>query len=95
MSDRPPRARREIGHGMQLAAFVVAVAVAITPLAVALISFGNTQAAMLKDMQRLDKDIDAQRADQRLVTQNLIDVGKTLTRIDTQLEGLREQKPKR
>lgn len=84
-----------MSHTMQLAGFVVALLVAVSPLAVWINNTSSIQAAMLIRMERQDRDAEIQRADQRLVTQNLIDVGKTLTRIDTQLEAIREQKPKR
>ena len=107
MSDVPIKLQRDwLGHGIQFIGIVVAFGAILAPFAIYLNTTAATQAAsqatlnatltaVASRLERDERDILEQRQDQRLVTQNLIDVTKTLTRIDAQLEGIREQKPKR
>jgi hypothetical protein len=77
-----------LGHGIQFFGILVVIGL---PAVIWTINTNATIATMLSRMERQDRDRDRQDQAQVLVTWQLLDVGKTLTRIDTQLEMLREQ----
>ena len=82
-----------VGHGLQLVAILVVIG---GPLAFWGVSMNTTVATLSQRVDRQDHDITEQRQTQTLVTNQLLDVNKQLTRIDTLLGDVREQfKPKR
>jgi hypothetical protein len=82
-----------LGHGIQVAILLVTIG---GPLAYWAMATNAAVAQLGVRQERQDKDISDQRADQRLVTQNLIDVKTGFARLEATLELLRDQaKPKR
>jgi len=77
-----------LGHSLQFVAILVVVGI---PAFVWAVNTNATIATVLSRMERQDKDRDRQDQIQSVVTGQLLDVSKTLTRIDTQLEMLRDQ----
>jgi hypothetical protein len=89
--DRPQR--DWLGHGLQVAAILVVLGL---PAFIWANNTNATQAAMLARMERQDKDIADVRQVQTLMTGQNLEVIKTMTRIDTTLETLKDQaRPKR
>jgi hypothetical protein len=89
-------------HIYQLGGFIVALFVAMTPLAIWINNTSISQAsnaeldkAIIARMDRQERDISEQRQDQRLITQNLIDVKTGFARIDSTIESFLREKSKR
>ena len=81
-----------LGHAIQVAAILVVLGL---PAFIWANNTNATQATMLARMERQDKDMSDLRQSQTIMATQNTEVIKTMTRIDTQLEMLREQKPKR
>lgn len=79
-----------VGHVVQALAIFVALGL---PLAYWGSNINATVAILMSRVDRQDHDINDQRLTQTLVTGQLLDVNKTLTRIDTQLGDIRERLP--
>lgn len=77
-----------LGHCLQLAGMLLVVGI---PLLIWGININTTIAIMANAIAHHDKDITEMRQIQSLVTNQIIDVNKVLIRIDTQLEGIRDQ----
>lgn len=93
MSDRDhlvPIQRDWLGHSLYFAGTLIALGIFMTPIAAWINSTTATQAEILSRMAREEQDIAQQRSDQRLVTQNLIDVKSGLAGLQAALENLRE-----
>jgi hypothetical protein len=76
-----------LGHGLQLLGIVVVLGL---PLIFWGVSISTTVATMVAHVDRQDKDISDQRQVQTILTGQLLDVAKQLTRIDTQLSNIRD-----
>ena len=77
-----------LGHFIQIAVMMGGVGI---PLLVWGMNVNTTLATMANTIVHQEKDIADMRQVQTLVTGQVLDVNKSLIRIDTQLEGIREQ----
>ncbi len=92
MSDETRPQRDWLGHALQ---FVGLLAVFGLPVAYWAINTNATMATMLLRIERQDRDIAEQRQAQTLVTNQIVEVGKGLARIETNLENIREPRKTR
>lgn len=77
-----------LGHGLQLGGILIVLGLPIMFWGISL----NTTVAMLsQQVARQERDTADQKQVQVLITNQMLDVSKQLTRIDTQLEGIRNQ----
>ncbi len=87
LGERRAIQRDWLGHGLQLLGIVVVLGL---PLMFWGVSISTTVATTVAHVDRQDKDIIDQRQIQTLLTSQLLDVAKQLTRIDTQLSNIRD-----
>ncbi len=91
-SDRPSTQRDWLGHSIQVGLLLVTIGLPVFIWA----SYQNaTTAAILTRIDRQERDLTEYRAFQTVVTNQMLDVSKTLVKIDTQLEIIERNKPKR
>ncbi len=89
LDERKP-ARDWLGHGMQFGGYLLVIGV---PLLIWGSSINASVATLNERSARQEKDISSQTAAQAVVTNQLIELTRTLTRIDTQLgDTLRDRK---
>ena len=77
-----------LGHGIQLVVMLGGIGV---PLLVWGTNVNTTLATLAGTVAHHEKDISDMRQVQTIVAGQVLDVNKSLVRIDTQLEGIREQ----
>jgi hypothetical protein len=83
-----------VGHAVQAIGIVAGLMVALgMPLLYWASSINTALAGMGVRVERTERDITDQRQTQTLVTGQLLEVGKLLTRLDTQLGDIRERLP--
>lgn len=79
-------------HAIQAAGIMGGMFLTIgVPLLIWGVNVNTTLATMATTVSHHDKDIADVRQVQTLVTNQIIDVNKVLVRIDTQLDGIRDQ----
>lgn len=94
---RQPIQRDWLGHLIQAVGIVLGMFVTIgLPLVIWGSGVNSTLATLAQRIDRQEHDLSDQRQTQVLVTGQILDVNKQLTRIDTQLGDIREKlAPKR